>query len=411
MSKKTFVLVVCVMVLLFAGLLWLFIARENKPAIVDNKEDQSSDLFPFGKRSNSAQNDPVLGDKGDTSSTTIDLGGSIPEEAPRLRQIAKTPIAGAAAFNQGSTTIIRFVDRATGHIYSTENSSTATDKISAITIPKVYEALWSNDGTRLLLRYLRDDNQTIRTFYAKIASSTKPEQALEGIFLPDGLRDVAVYGGKMFYIDAVSSGSQGNIANIDGSGKTTIFSSPFEDWSYVWTSPSSITLYSRPSFQAQGAAYMLNVQNGAYTKALSGQRGLVALGNTDSTSVIYSSIQGNSIVTSVIDTKTGASQNLGIATIADKCVWSSKEKKKAYCAVPTSIPSGEYPDDWYKGKISFNDSLWSVNVVTGETKNIFSPELEAGISIDMINLKLDPEEQVLVFTNKKDLSLWSYRLK
>jgi hypothetical protein len=86
-------------------------------------------------------------------------------------------------------------------------------------------------------------------------------------------------------------------------------------------------------------------------------------------------------------------------------VWSAKEKTVIFCAAPQAIPEGIYPDDWYKGKTSFNDALWRIDISSGETEQLFAPEFEIGSSMDMIKLYLNQKETVLLFTDKKDMTV------
>ena len=76
-----------------------------------------------------------------------------------------------------------------------------------------------------------------------------------------------------------------------------------------------------------------------------------------------------------------------------------------YCAVPRFVPRGEYPDDWYKGKVFFEDDIWNINAETGE-KTLVADLLEENLEADIIELALNPSEQYLVVRNKKDGAVW-----
>ncbi|MEK7607708.1 MAG: hypothetical protein AAB484_02165 [Patescibacteria group bacterium] len=416
MSKKAFIIFILFILIIMGVLGWYFFLRTSNVPNPDTEtgiSTGSSDLFPFGKKPIEPESGGLIltPPDSDKTNTTIDLGGGFAEVIPRLRQISTSPTAGAIAFNVGSTTIIRYIDRATGHISETTSDNLAVKKISNTTIPKIHEVLWSSDGSKLLIRYIKDDSVTIRTFYAKIATTTRPERAIEGLFLADDIRDISVSGNKIFYMTEMSSGSSGVLANFDGSGKTTVFTSSFSDWRSALSSPTGAIIFTRPSGIAEGSAYILNIGNGSYSKIVSDLLGLVALGNADGSRVLVSAIVNRGLTTMVFDSKTNKGESVSIQTIVDKCTWSTKNKNIIFCAVPQSLPTGVYPDDWYKGKVSFDDGLWKIDVVSGETENLFDPELEAGVSMDMIKLSLDKEENVLLFTNKKDMTVWIYNLK
>jgi hypothetical protein len=409
MSKKSFFFFILFLLVIIGGFGWFFVFRTPQNAELPAEEEIADDrLFPFGNRDSGVVRPTETKDIG-TSRDEIGVPLEEKEVLPQLRQISFVPTSGGIAFDTASTTIIRYQERATGHLFETDSDSSAVRKISNVTIPKVYESLWTIDGNRLLMRYLREDNATIRTFYAKIATTTRPERALEGLFLSDNIREISLMGSKAFYLSDTANGSQGIVSNIDGSNKTSVFSSSFSDWSSMWNSANVVTLYTRPSGLDRGYAYILNPASGAYTKVAGGMTGLTALANNDGTRVFVSSGGRNNIETYVYDVKKDFVVPIALATAADKCIWSSKHSEIIYCAVPSSITNGIYPDDWYKGKVSFDDSLWKINSVTGETEEIMTPILMGQESMDMVNLDFNQTETVLTFINKKDLTLWRYR--
>ncbi len=405
MSKKAFILFILCILSLFGGLYWyLFGSKSSNTG--DGGVDTSSELFPFGPGSTSTTS--PRNEASSEEDLTIDLTGDgalSPEK--RLVQISTVPTAGARIFTVGSSTIVRYIERATGHIYDFEKDSV---KLSNLTIPKITEALWNTDGSKLLIRYLREDGKTIRTFYAKIATTTRPERALEGIFLPDAIDTVSIFGDSMFYMTQSESGAQGIRSALDGSNKNLVFSSDFGNWIALWTGTTTITLQSKSSGLSLGVAYTLNPQTGTYTKTVGDVSGLTALTNSDGSLVFASKGSQNNLSSAIYTAKTGELKPLGVNTLADKCVWSTRSKNTIYCAVPRILPSALYPDDWYKGKITFTDSLWKIDVVTGETLELLVPEFEGAGPFDMIKIQLDQKENSLIFTNKSDMTVWRYNL-
>ena len=97
-------------------------------------------------------------------------------------------------------------------------------------------------------------------------------------------------------------------------------------------------------------------------------------------------------------------------TLSDKCAWSKIKKDELFCGVPTEIPDAIYPDDWYKGSISFIDQIWHVNATTGEVHLLANLTQLSNKAIDVIDLALDPKENTLYFINKEDLNLWALDL-
>ena len=80
------------------------------------------------------------------------------------------------------------------------------------------------------------------------------------------------------------------------------------------------------------------------------------------------------------------------------------------CAVPSSLPSGEYPDDWYQGLVGFSDDIWKIDTATGSVSELFSLKNYTTESIDAVRLFTDPTEAFLFFINKRDGALWALKL-
>lgn len=410
MSKKTFFIVTLLLILIAGGLGWYFLMGTGTGTVTEETPTPSNEnLFPFGNNTTSNGQDGF--GSTNTSSTTVAEIGEINEVTglPRLRQISTTPAAGIIAFDKASSTLIRYIERATGHIFETNSGNAQVSKISNVTMPKIYKALWASDGSQVIVRYL-NGNDSIKTVSAKILPLENPEDAIEATPLPDNIADMTVFGTKIFYITKNSNGASGITANFDGSSKASVWSSSFGDWSSQWTSQTGITLYSRPSYQALGTSYLVNPTNGSYTNISSSVRGLEALANNDGTLALTSSYESNSIKTSLVNIKTGNVESLGISTLVDKCTWSKRSITVVYCAVPILPPLSNYPDEWYKGRVSFSDSLWKIDTVSGETKELVNPFFESSVSMDMIDLSLNQSETVLVFKNKKDQIVWRYEL-
>jgi hypothetical protein len=93
-----------------------------------------------------------------------------------------------------------------------------------------------------------------------------------------------------------------------------------------------------------------------------------------------------------------------LKTLPEKCIWSEVDVNKIYCAVPKNLPTANYPDDWYKGLVSFDDNLWQIDTLTGETTLLLNQ-----FGFDIINIFKTKNEDFLFFQNKKDGTLWSLK--
>ena len=95
---------------------------------------------------------------------------------------------------------------------------------------------------------------------------------------------------------------------------------------------------------------------------------------------------------------------LSFKTLPEKCAFSRLDQKIIYCAIPRSL-TGALPDDWWHGRVAFEDTLWKIDLDSGETKSL----LEGG-GFDMAHLLLSPSENYIFFINKRDSLLWSLKI-
>jgi hypothetical protein len=392
-------------ILLCVGMvIWFFFFQGNvEQNNTPTKSDTSSSIFPFGE-GNIVKTKPQKPKTSDISEVnkTPDQ-----EYLPILRKIWDKPVAGGVIFDDGKSTKIRFVERSTGHIYETEKYLPKTTRLSNTTIPRVGEALWQNDGSKVLLRYLRDDNETIRTFSGIVPTTTN--STIDGVFLADNIQSPALFKDKIAYITTSVDGATVITANMDGTKKTAIFTSPSNEWEISWTNPNSLALWSSPSIVSPGALYSLNTTKGTYNRVASEVYGGEGKLNKNGSLMLITGSKNSGLGTAVFDVKSGDKKVLDIGTVVDKCTWSPIATSTVYCAVPDTLTQGNYPDDWYQGLISTGDSVWRIDTITGSKERIFSPtKTELEDPIDVTHLTINNKGDTLLFMNKKDQTLWSY---
>lgn len=433
MSKKSLIIIlsIFILILLLVFLLpWILKQKTGedytfKQAIVE--------IFPFGKT---------------TPSDVVKQGGSNvennkePEEQnnatenpgapkiPRLRHLTSVPTAGSVIVEKDREIIvdkikkkvrdyfIRYIYRGNGHIEETTTRSLDVSKISNTTIPKIYEATFTPNGQAFVARFLGDNVDDIKTYSAiltpKTASTTatsSPEtkiQNVSGKYLDLNIREIAFSPSKTNILSLFQSGENGSIviSDLNGAKKKTLYSSPLREWLLSYPTETQAVISTKPSGYAYGFAYKLNTATGAISKIIGNVPGLTVLPSRDLSYILIG--RGNdSLSLSAFKTKDTQSSLQNINTMPEKCAWSKKDLDIFYCAVPKNIPRGTYPDDWYKGNISFSDDIWKINLKTGFSSLLVSPE-EAGESIDATNLEISSSDNYITFINKKDLTLWGY---
>jgi hypothetical protein len=346
----------------------------------------------------------------------INTSSSTPGQLPKLRQLTQTPVAGYDFVDQGKGYVVWYVDRGNGNVFQTATSTLEITKITNTTIPKVYEAFIGKGGSNIILRFFDDNSNTIQTFIGspkKSQTSTSSDEQIKnltGIFIADNIKMLSFSSNKDSLFGIVESNQGvGNIYSFSGKA-TNIFSSPLKNWIPQWVNSNTVALTSSPSAKTQNISFFLNTKNGTLTKTLGPKNGLVVSSSPDASHLLFSENKANTLVFGISDVKNGTETQLPNETIPDKCVWSKQNTSLVFCGFPKTIPAGLYPDYWYQGKVFFDDTIGSFDVKASRFTTNTDLKNESGVSIDATNLVLSKDDKYLLFTNKRDLTLWMLEL-
>ena len=409
MSKKNaIILILAVFIGSLAALIWFYFnGVEDKNRVVI--QDPTGDVYdPFGTI-NTAPTPTVPAEPEQKVETPTIITNP-------LRQLSTDPISGNILINKDGKSIVRYILRANGNIYESYSDQTESRRLSNTTIPKVYESNWLPDGNHLILRYLKENNQTIVSFSVKINPSTSTtnefEGGIDGNFLTEDITILSVSpkGDKIFTGIPNLNGLSAYISSPNGLNKKLIFESPLVEWISSWPKDDIVTLNTKASGLLPGYLYFLNTQNGNLTKILGGINGLTSKTNSGATEVLYSDSSRGLPKLYLFNVKSREGKLLPWSTLPEKCAWGELNKKIIYCAVPKSFESGTYPDIWYQGLTSFSDSVWSYNTETGASSELLNPE-NNNQKLDIINLMISKDDANLFFTDKTTLTLWQLNLK
>ena len=407
------ILVLAVLTALGLGIYFFFFADKGSGVVVTTPGD------PFGSAGN-YQGDPSSSDPSAPSGNGGDMP-AVTQVAPNFIKITDGPVArGAIAFNireqkllqnPGATTTatttvqdteVRYVERNTGNVYSYRAKSMALTRLTNDTLPGIEEATWVSDGSLVYVRYLSPN------FGDRIQTYAFPVGEGVGYFLESGLEQVVSIGSSTIATLLPSvSGSVATLAKADGSVIRTLFSSELSSLRIAPTG-NTIVAYTKPSANTNGYGFSVNALTGTLELLAGPQKGLSLLPSPKGTMVLSGYRQGNALRLELVDTATQAVVALPIGTLPEKCVW-TRDASALYCAVPRTLPQG-LPDSWYQGAVSFSDRIWKINIESRVAALVLDPQELAQVEIDAVALTLDPENNTLTFTNKKDGSLWLYGL-
>lgn len=377
------------------------------------------DFLPFGNSDNST-------DTGTTNTT--ETSGIISNNepfttqtneivVPRLRKISKEPVAGAVIYNVGTTSVVRFVEKGTGNVYEANSSTTVVQRLTNTTIPKIIRAFWLPNASGFLAQTLEPGSEIVETNFVKLnkntASSTSESLTLFSTIiskLPTSIKEITIKpdGTKIFYYTALSS-SNWFVSNPDGTGSSLVMSHPLTEWLPKWISGNVIIMQIKGSSEATGFTYSFDVSSKTLKKIGVDASGLSVNPNSDGSLSLISS--GGSVPDLfIVDNKNVSTKGIDANTLAEKCVWLKDKNPFVYCAIPSQIPRGNYPDIWYKGLVSTEDFIEKIDISNDIFYNIANLSSLSGQKIDVVDISLSPDGSHLIFRNKIDGFLWMLRI-
>ena len=392
MSKNNKLILTLIIVLFLIGAAIFtyafFDSRNNNQTIgqsIRNIFPVSNDSNPNLPPSNSGgDNDPVDGG-------VIDVVSNQPN---KLVQISDEPVSGGTF---SSTSTVRYIEKATGNVYEYSYFTKTSQKITNTTIPKIYDSYWVNKDT-FIARYLSSDNTTIKSF---IGSIVNPGEAgtVSTTFLANNITSITIAGGEIYFIAKSFPGESGFIYNTRNNKTTQIFTTDISELTALWHDNKPF-VYTNPSNNVSGTLF--KVTNGNLIEVLSNVVGLSASSIGDE--LLISSFSSRNS-TFGYNLSTNELEGYKSILVPEKCTYINND---LYCAVASV--QGNFPDNWYIGKSTFNDNFYRIVQDQGRLQIYdFSKDIPNGI--DVINISNSPDGEQVLFTNKKDDTLWSLNIE
>ncbi len=323
-----------------------------------------------------------------------------------LKEITATTTSGTSTIEikktiRATSTILIFVDRATGYIYGYPIETGNVFQISNTLIPGVYDAYVFNNGKRIIIRYIDQEKNTIVALIAGVPNVPETGTALplENIkYLNAQVTSVATNLTKTEASYVVSTDTGSAIYTITQTKDPQfIATSPFREWDIAYGGE---TLYvtTKPAAYVEGGTFSLPL----FQSEIVEKTGLMS--NPGASGILLNSMWGNKGLVTFFSNR-GTIQVLPFTTLASKCSWG--KKTLLVCAVPKIIPKSSegLPDDWFQGRISFDDDLNLIDVRTGEKYSFYSFSEKEGV-FDVVNITPSTMNDLFSFSNKRDRSLW-----
>lgn len=408
--KKIFITITIIVVVVALGFLgWQIFSRGENTTVGEVVRN----VLPFGTGEGLdipfAPTPEVLDE-----SSFLDESGS---PTLNLFMLSSVPVSGMTVFERGGETVVRYAERATGHIHDAILPQTINQdplrkvRVTNTTMPKIYEAIFRPDGSAVLFRSLVEDTDLVEnkllTLTPPNSTSTEALHNISSTNINSNISSVSLLGNNLIYYSKSSNAFATQAFN--GTGLRTILTSPFRDWR-VATFGNNALIHTKASFASPGHAYTLNTTNGSLTKILGPLQGLVAIPGPGNR-VLYSFVESGFTRLVSRNTSNNSTYEINPYTLAEKCVWSTRSIGNLFCGAPVDGVGFGEPDNWYQGKTNFSDRIWLHDTDNQVAQVLAEPEWLTDSSIDVYQPKLSPGEDYLVFINKIDLSLWALRLE
>ena len=333
------------------------------------------------------------------SGNATDSTNTSDTRAPRLWVVNQTPVAGAGFITNGSTTLIRFVERSTGHVFDANPETSEVVRRTNTSLGPVYQA-YVGSGETVILQTLGDDG-IARTLLGTFGTTTEEGlQDLDTIELGSAME--AGFSGE----DAVllTKSETGSAVVKAGESEGILFSSPLSHWHMARID--TLVLTERSASNIVGSAFHVTPQ-GTLTKITSAP-GLTLAVHPTTDAYLIGSDTGRALALSVQPGRDATSVALDIQTTAEKCVWAPGTSLTAYCGVPQEPPATPFLDLWYRGKTHTDDSWFVIESSTGSAEPLFTPPSDTDLDVE--NPMVDESARYILFTNARDKSLWLLRI-
>jgi hypothetical protein len=354
------------------------------------------------------------------------------EFIPILRRVSTAPAAGYTSFDRATTTktivngatttitinemVIRYVEKATGHVYESSEYTLNVPRISNTTLG-IFDTVSFSNPLSFVARKFNPDSSLIDTYIGSLVkngtttSTTTLDYRTTGSYFPRHPDAIAVRGTSLFSLYEHTLNSEGYLTQITPIKEVKVFSSQLSGWNVEWINKDNLLLTTKPNSGYDGYAYSYNPTTKKMTEIFGRKSGLTAKVNSTITAGLYSESYEDSFAFYMANLTKGTFFQLSSATLPEKCVFSVKNPMIAYCAVPRPLSAGSYPEDWYKGKVQFDDAIVKIDLEKNTETTLVNLYDESAVSIDAINLTLNDKETYLMFQNKRDDYVWSYDLQ
>jgi hypothetical protein len=391
-NNKVVIVILAILFIAFFAFLIYFLTGKNERIV---ETEKPKPIFPVLEIIYNA----VTGNnnEGENNSTSTQEQSKNFEEIKYVRKIYDKPSAGeviyvnnikASTSTEEDRTIINtlVVDKATGYVYGSNSEENYVSKlISNTDFKNVTAAEFTRDGSVVAISYINSSGRN-ETYLGRVPQTENANLINRGMVVDARNFKSSVDSKSFIYQKIVGSGSEIYLMDLVKNTEQLLFTLPIKEINLNYNNLNQITISTKPTYTDTQKTFMFDIK----TKTLSfyaENRGSINIDNKNMVS-LYS--DGLSIY------KSGASSR--VKSLADKCAFGDTANYLV-CGAPKNTSSSlKYPEDWYKGKINFQDDLYLLSPSTSYEEKVLDLAKEAEEEADMKDPKI--YQNILVYKNK-----------
>ena len=390
--KRPLIITIGIVIILLVLGVWVYLLLFGTP-------DESNDVFTNLGFDLNPREATIVDTVEVEEETSVDVSSG-------LQQLTTRPVAGFVHIEMASSSMIRYAEQGTGHIYEIDMLTGKEDLISRTTLPRVRSAVFSDDGTMVALISLHDTGKNMYAAMIDVETGTLVGGSLD---TPISEVDNVSFVSDSTFAYTVNTNSEQigyhlEVAEVESSYKE-VFRVPFKDTQVVW-GESETHLYNSSAETLMG--YLYEIRGGTFYSTNVNGFGMIATVGDEY--VGFQKRVDDNNVSGFVDRTTGEELGTSVQIVPEKCVFSNQSAEVMWCA-DTFSGYGNSITDWYKGTLSMNDVLWEINIP--ELSATLKADLFAisGRPIDVTDIDISTSDSVLLFLNKDDNTLWKYDIE
>ena len=282
---------------------------------------------------------------------------------------------------------ILYFEKGTGKILASDFSGQSSGTVSGQILNGFSNALWSKNGEQAII------NEQLNKHYYNLKNGKLSE-------LNRNIKDIAWSkdGKNIAYLFFESEKGEGNIsiANPDGASFKNVFQTRIGSLRISWPKENLISFYNPTG--PDNSLFLFDIESGLLEKKLDSSfdniKNLEILWSPEGNKILYSRHnEDGSYELRLIDFAQEIDYETGLATTADKCVW-TLNSIALYCGMRKESETSE--------------NLYHIDIAKKEFGLVFEPSTVESIAIK--NPLLSPTENLLFFVNQQDGYLYSISL-